>query len=64
MAIALSKKELKIKNLKGYWKGILLSAPFMLVYDLSIVWGVLTNPGWKSIKRNVPSLEEKDKVSN
>ena len=63
MAVSLSKKELGIKNLKGYWKGILLSSPFMLVYDLSIVWGVLTNPGWKSIKRNVPTTKE-DKISN
>lgn len=53
MAVFLSKKALGIDRMKGYWKGIFLAAPFMLIYDLSIVWGILTNPGWKNIKRNV-----------
>ncbi len=52
-AVLLSKEQTKIKNLKGYWLGILLSPIFMLVWDIAIVWGILTNPGWKSIKRNI-----------
>lgn len=65
LAVVLSKKELGITSLKGYWKGIFLSAPFMFLYDISIVWGILTNSGWKEINRNVNFNDiNKDKISN
>lgn len=52
LACQLSKKDLGMKNLNGYHRGIFLSAIFMVYYGVAITWGVLTNPKWKPVKRN------------
>jgi cellulose synthase/poly-beta-1,6-N-acetylglucosamine synthase-like glycosyltransferase len=51
IALLLSKKHLGLKNLKGYWAGILLSPLFMLFYAVAIDYGVFTNPTWKKVSR-------------
>lgn len=58
LSIRLSRKELKEKNEKGWGAGIFLSAPYMILYDIAITIGVLTNPGWKKINRNSQSAAE------
>jgi cellulose synthase/poly-beta-1,6-N-acetylglucosamine synthase-like glycosyltransferase len=51
LALLLSKKHLGMKNLKGYWAGILLSPIFMLFYAIAVDWGVFTKPKWKKVAR-------------
>lgn len=60
IAVMRSKKKLGMKNLKGYKRGILLSSLLMVLEAVSITYGVLSNAGWKSVRRNV---KKKDKPS-
>ncbi len=52
LSIRLSRKELREESEKGWGAGIFLSAPYMILYDIAITIGVLTNPGWQKINRN------------
>jgi hypothetical protein len=52
LALILSKKQLGIKNLKGYWSGIFLSPIFMIFYGIADTLGVLMKPKWAKVHRN------------
>ena len=52
MAVLFSRKKLGITSIKGYRGGIFLSPIFMIFYALAIVFGILSNAGWKKINRN------------
>ena len=52
LALALSKKKLGLKTLKGYKRGIVLSPLFMTFYGVAVFVGVLSKPSWKQVKRN------------
>jgi len=57
LSVRLSKDNLKYKSIKPYLPGILISPIFMMLYGVSIFCGVLSNPKWKQIKRNVTSTD-------
>ncbi len=54
VAVVSDRKKLGLeKSLKPALSGILLSAPFMVVYAIAVSYGICTKPKWKQIKRNV-----------
>jgi len=60
LAVFLSKKDLGLKSLKGYWGGIFLSPIFMVFYGLAITIGVLSKPKWHKVNRNIPSIDKEE----
>lgn len=55
LSMAMSKKKLGLKSLKGYKRAVVLSPLFMVFYGLAVLVGVITKPKWKQLKRNVPN---------
>ncbi len=51
-AVALSRKKIGMDTFKGMKRGIFLSAPFMLFYGVSVLFGILFRAKWKNVHRN------------